>query len=268
MRMAAAFLASALVGSVAVADATNALNCKAKPDVTIQASRAGLCGFEPARRSFAGNPAEQARCLLRTVKEGGNLGAANLPSELADLVGRPTDLPLETVRAFLARSGVAEADVGGPVVGGVGAVYFIIHDTSAPNCSEPNLPRSSCPQRGQFPPNRDEAGWIENSTFNGYATSGKKIAHVMTNRVGQSMTMVDFARHIPTTKFESCVDASRKVGLFIGAENVQPRIGRPAIPASGRRANDLVAPTPGYTRSQYDRLALLYVVASARHGPG
>lgn len=266
MKQVAAVLASGLLVVAASSGAAGALNCTVKPGLSAQQAHAGLCGFDPVRRSFAGGPAEQAACLLRTVKEGGNLGAASLPSELAGLVGKPTDLPVEAVRAFLARSGIAEAEVGGPVVGGVGAGYFIIHDTSAPNCSEPGVPARSCPQRGEFPPDRDDAGWVENSTFNGYATNGKKVAHAMTNRAGRSMTMVDFARHIPTTKFESCADASRKVGLFIGVENVQPRIGRPAVPAPGRRANDLVAPTPGFSPSQYDRLALLYVVASVRHG--
>ena len=98
----------------------------------------------------------------------------DLPGELADIVGKPTGISAEMARAFVGRSGVAEGDVGGPIIGGLGAVYFIIHDTSTPNCSEPTPPKSSCPQRGQFPPNRDQASWIENSTFNGYATSGKK----------------------------------------------------------------------------------------------
>ena len=58
----------------------------------------------------------------------------------------------------------------------------------------------------------------------------------MTNRVGQSLTMVDFGMHIPTTKFESCVDAPSKVGLFIGAENVLNHgSGSPRYPLRARR---------------------------------
>jgi hypothetical protein len=266
MKTIGALLGALLLLAGPAAVAANALDCRLKRGIAVQTSRAGICGFDPARRSFAGSAREQADCLLRPVGEGGSLGAANLPDALADLVGKPADLPLQTVRAFLARQGVMEADLGGPVTEGVRADYFIIHDTSTPNCSDPNAGATSCPSRGHFPPNRDEAGWIDNATFNGYARSGLKIVHVMTNRVGQSFTMVDFGRHMPSTKFESCVDAAQKVKLFIAAENVQPRIGWPAIPPAGTRANHLLTPTPGLTARQYDRLALLYVVASARHG--
>jgi len=61
-------------------------------------------------------------------------------------------------------------------------------------------------------------------------------------------------------------------GLFLHVELVQPRRRAP-----GRRGrNDAQAPTPGFTAAQYDRLALLYVIASVRaerwlipafHGP-
>src|SRR5262245_5065624 len=54
----------------------------------------------------------------------------------------------------------------------------------------------------------------------------------------------------------------RSQGLFIHVENIQPRrsldIGRPG--------NDHVAPDPGLTAAQYQRLALLYVAASVRKG--
>jgi hypothetical protein len=43
---------------------------------------------------------------------------------------------------------------------------------------------------------------------------------------------------------------------------IQPRRRAPGF---GRR-NDAQAPTPGFTAAQYDRLALLYVVASVRAG--
>ena len=59
---------------------------------------------------------------------------------------------------------------------------------------------------------------------------------------------------------------SSKRGLFIGIENIQPRIGLPAVPAPGKKANDLIAPDPGFTPAQYRRLALLYVAAGVRRG--
>lgn len=75
-----------------------------------------------------------------------------------------------------------------------------------------------------------------------------------------------FDRHISHLKFDYCHDANSKQGLFIGVENIQPRIGDPAIPRPGRRANDLVAPEPGFSNAQYRRLALLYATASLRRG--
>jgi hypothetical protein len=42
---------------------------------------------------------------------------------------------------------------------------------------------------------------------------------------------------------------------------IQPRRGGP-----GHRRSGIAAPDPGFTSAQYDRLALLYVVASVRAG--
>jgi len=72
--------------------------------------------------------------------------------------------------------------------------------------------------------------------------------------------------HIATTKFERCADSDAKDRLFVGIENIQPRVGDPRIPAPGRRVNDFDAPQPGFSQKQYERLALLYLVASARRG--
>ncbi len=55
-------------------------------------------------------------------------------------------------------------------------------------------------------------------------------------------------------------------GLFLHIENVQPRVGEPAVPPVGREANDLIAPDPGFTAAQYKRLALIYIAASVRRG--
>ncbi len=49
-------------------------------------------------------------------------------------------------------------------------------------------------------------------------------------------------------------------GLFLHVELVQPRRSQP-----GRgRNNDAQAPTPGFSDIQYDRLALIYTIASVR----
>jgi hypothetical protein len=106
-----------------------------------------------------------------------------------------------------------------------------------------------------------------NQNFAGHPRlSPNRLAHVFNNRVGESVTEVDFAQHIGTTKFERCAAAAAKKRLFIGIENIQPRIGAPKIPAPGKKANNFEAPQPGFSAKQYDRLALLYLVASARWG--
>jgi hypothetical protein len=51
-------------------------------------------------------------------------------------------------------------------------------------------------------------------------------------------------------------------GLFVHTELVQPRRSDP----TGQPGNDGLAPSPGFTEPQLDRLALLYVVASLQHG--
>jgi hypothetical protein len=51
-------------------------------------------------------------------------------------------------------------------------------------------------------------------------------------------------------------------GLFLHTESIQPRRHDPA----GGPKNDAIAPMPGLTQAQYDRLALLYIVASVRAG--
>ena len=53
-------------------------------------------------------------------------------------------------------------------------------------------------------------------------------------------------------------------GLFLHVELIQPRRTQPGL---GRR-NDAQAPTPGFSDIQYDRLALIYMIASVRSAAG
>jgi hypothetical protein len=61
------------------------------------------------------------------------------------------------------------------------------------------------------------------------------------------------------TKFEQAANFSGALkGLFLHVELIQPR-------RSGRgRYNDAQSPDPAFTSAQYDRLALVYVIASVR----
>ncbi len=65
------------------------------------------------------------------------------------------------------------------------------------------------------------------------------------------------------TKFETATNfGTRLRGLFLHTEMVQPRR---SMPGRGW-LNDFLAPAPGFSQTQYDRLALVYIVASRRAG--
>ena len=49
---------------------------------------------------------------------------------------------------------------------------------------------------------------------------------------------------------------------FLHIENIQPRIRDRSV----RFENDAIAPTPGFSDAQLERLALIYIAASARSG--
>jgi hypothetical protein len=274
--MRAAFLALLAV-FISTMPAAAALNCTPKAGASNELKNKGLCKFDAATASFAGTPSEQARCLLRPVKKQGNLGDAlqSLPQPLEDLVGKPVAFSKPDLRAFLQAASIAEKDIGGsldkPLSRGkttagraTPARYFVIHDTSTPNCSQKN----ACAVQNQFPANMNQPDWSHNKTFNGHKGAANPVAHMITNRVGASFTMLELSEPIRAVKFESCVAAAaaNKRGLFIHVENVQPRLSDP-LPAAGQNPrNDATAPTPGFTDPQYERLALIYIAASSRRG--
>lgn len=269
--MRAAFISSVFAVTVVVASGAQAQDssspkCRLKDGVSIAQARTGLCGFDVAKQRFAGTPREQAQCLLRQVKQGANIGDPTAPASLTDRAGASLSFSRKGLEAYAAQKGVALKDLGLDGSAPLTAEYFIIHDTSTPNCSEGVS--ASCPVLGQFPVDRDQEIWRINRTFGGHKPVGstKPIAHAWTNRVGESIVETKFETHISHLKFDYCHNAGSKRGLFLGVENIQPRIGKPAIPLAGKKANDLVAPTPGFTEAQYRRLALLYAAASARRG--
>lgn len=255
----------ALLLALAGSSTAWAAKCDLKKSVSAQEERAGPCKFDPKKKSFEGTPAQQAICLTREVKRLGKIGGETITPFLKEVVGKPAPTA-QAVQALLDAQQIKAADLGGPIDKPISANYFILHDTSTPNCSVAG-PSASCQTRGEFPPNRHDASWNFNKNFGGHPKPyPDRLAHAFTNRVGASITEVDFAEHIATTKFESCVDKTEKVKLFVGVENIQPRIGDPKIPKPGQKANDFDAPNPGFTAKQYERLALLYLVASTRRG--
>jgi hypothetical protein len=206
----------------------------------------------PGRCDLNAAPTAQAKCLLRPVKKFGNLGnpLASLPAPLDTLIGQTTDasFTLDQVRHFLASKTIAESDVGGSLsVPLTTAKYFVIHDTS------------------DFSAGTEFASNINSETASINRLTSRvtsKVAHIYVNRVGASGTAVVFESQDPPsgTKFGRCNSSKRR--QFLHIENIQPRIRDRSVSFD----NDAIAPNPGFTDAQLDRLALLYIVASARSG--
>jgi len=221
----------------------------------------GPCDFNVATLSFAGNSVQQAACLVRPVNPWAHLGPPleNLPKVLADRVGRPEVMPDRTALAALINevglapqfadglaSQVSRARDGDPL--SPMARYFVIHDTSGPKL-------------GSFPANLNENAKINNlARFR--CSDSFELAHAVINRQGGVFFGHDFAVPWRSTKFERALFFGNALkGLFLHVEMIQPRRRGP-----GRHANDIAAPSPGFTRAQYGQLALLYTIASVRAG--
>ena len=209
----------------------------------------------PARRPpapvaddpFSGaTPYDQARSLLRPVLRGCAYGATlrELPQPLEDLVGKTVDLPVKLFRDYLAKEGIKEADIGGSLdVTIPHPRYFVIHDTSF------KLDRARA-----FPSNINESSWAANRLH-----SSIRPANVFVTRVGTSFTHSDFSHTELSTKY--AVRHRQRSNQFLNTELIQPRIS-----GNSRGTGDAIAPQPGFPTSQLERLAVIYVAASLRHG--
>lgn len=231
-----------------------ATDCRLNDDFDLARSHVGVCRFDLQKQSFAGSPDVQARCLLRPVMKQQALGAAldRLPSTLAGIVGTKMEISSKQFQHYLKQSKISGKELGnlGKAPGKTGASYFVIHDTSSPEVNE-------------FPADRDSSTWKWNTNFLQHKQGeSKPLAHVITNRVGRSLTMADLGEAHTATKFELCVDRGSKLGLFAHVENIQPRKDIEGKPAGNKGQG----PIPGFTDSQYKRLALIYINASVRKG--
>lgn len=239
--------------------------CKPKrPLPTVVLKSMGPCAFDPETASFAGEPAQQAACLMRPVQWLGKIGPPrdSLPAVFADRVGRSDDLPTRnTLSRYLSTldlgwdfgtylwqpvSRARDNDESAPA-----ARYFVVHDTSGPNFGGK-----------PWPDNLDADAKINNlARFR--CSDGWESAHVFINRAGRMLLGHDFAVPWRATKFERALGFGTNLkGLFLHVEMVQPRRRHPR---RGRR-DDSLAPVPGFSAAQYDRLALAYVIASVRAG--
>jgi len=260
-----AAIISVLAIICAIPAASAAQTCKptrARPVITLKSM--GPCAFDLDTLSFAGEPTQQAMCLLRGFDKSRNLAPmlTNLPPVLAERLGRSSAVPArETLSALLSKldlerefaanlwqpvSRARDNDPTAPL-----ARYFVIHDTSGPNFGGRAFPADIDvnPKLNNLQPFWCADGW---------ATS-----HVVINRIGGMLVTHDFQIPWRETKFERAARfAGALKGLFLHVELIQPRR---RAPGHGRR-NDAQAPTPGFTPAQYDRLAPLYVIASVRAG--
>jgi hypothetical protein len=222
----------------------------------------GACAFDPETLSYAGTPLQQAMCLMRGMDASRNLAPPlpSLPGALASRIGQMTGLPSRaTLSSYLAEQGL-EGDFGDylwlPVsrahdndLAAPMAEYFVIHDTSGPNYGH-----------GSFPDDIDESSKL-NDLRNFDCPDGWSKAHVFISRTGDLLVGHDYSIPWRETKFEQAVEFGGALqGLFLHNELIQPRR---SSPGHGRR-NDARSPEPAFTAAQYDRLALLYVIASVR----
>ncbi|HKR01261.1 MAG TPA: hypothetical protein VJT09_11345 [Pyrinomonadaceae bacterium] len=237
----------------------------ALPALRVKAQEAP-CPFDESALSYAGTPREQARCLLRPVLVGGRLGAQlkDLPAPLDKLLGKDLEVSRDALKLFLAERNISEEDLGGSLSDSVSpanpldpsaplARYFVIHDVSTPNYL--NAP---------FPADINEATWVWNDLRRKWAS--RKVTHVYVSRTGESATAVDFKSQLPDphhgTKFARDHLRDKGKGLYLHVELVQPRRSDP----QGATGNDRIAPLPGFTDAQLERLALVYIAASVRRG--
>ena len=231
--------------------------------ISLMLSAAAASANEPCRLDQS--PVEQARCLLRPVKKYGNLDGPlpGLPSPLESLIGKSSTSHAlrDRFKRWLQNNEIAEADIGGAVNAPLEkARYFVIHDTS-----------TYIKDAGAFPSNINDDTWFGNDLKK---ISIMRVTHVWVNRLGQSATTFDFNAANPPNGTKFGRDNPDKRGWFLHVENVQPRkcdlVGEACCKidaVTGKEAcNDARAPEPGFTDSQYKRLAVLYVAASIRHG--
>jgi len=221
----------------------------------------GACAFDAETLSYSGTPVEQAMCLMRGMDATRNLGPplTSLPPALVSRIGQTAGLPTrEVLSGYLSKENLETdfaAHLWEPLSRGHDndpesptARYFVIHDTSGPTYG-----------RHGFPGDINEESASFNNLKNFACSDGWGKAHVVVNRVGDMILDHDFSIPWRETKFEQAAEFGGALkGLFLHTELIQPR--------RRGRGGDGHSPDPAFTQAQYDRLALLYTIASVRKG--
>ncbi|MDR4306624.1 hypothetical protein IHQ68_08340 [Chelatococcus sambhunathii] len=219
-----------------------------------EAAPIGGCAFDAQTQSFKGAAVAQATCLLRKVKpKGSGATVQPIPDWLKSNVDQPVTVDREKLKAYLSARQINAKDVG--LSGAIGVApklrYFVIHDTSWPEIA----------QSAGFPANIDASSYSGNKLANWTGKIRQRV-NAMVARDGASEVFQAWGatRPLPATKLEQTNLAgigSRAV--FVHVENVQPRL---------KPTNSFawIAPDPGLSPAQEERLALAYVVASFAAG--
>ena len=239
-----------------IQDGTLSLTVSPRPGVAGRYQTAPALPRKPSSAFVGGSPNDEAKSLLRPCLPRGGYGKplSKLPLFLAQNVGSKIAISHPQLTKYLSESGVRDGDLGGPIRSVLpSARYFVIHDTS----TKPD----NWIQRRTFPDDINTSHWTHNQRSN---LNTKLDAHVFISRIGESNTAHDFSVPYSATKYTGGDHTRQPAALklkFCHVELIQPRLGDPGIAKS-----DWIAPTPGFPGVQLDRLALVYIVASFRHG--
>ena len=193
---------------------------------------------------------EQAKYLLRPVKQYGILqpDTPELPYGLCYVWDKEFCISPRQFKQYLKTKKISANHIGGSIdkplskVKKISARYFVIHDTSAPAYKEGRA----------FPTDINQNSWQGNNLD---WEKKEQAGHVYINRIGQSITSVSFEISHTATNYEK--RNPKYKGLMLHIELIQPRI-------IDKRGIDSIAPKPGFTTAQYQRLALTYIAASVR----
>ncbi|NSL87248.1 hypothetical protein ECE50_010435 [Chitinophaga sp. Mgbs1] len=218
--------------------------------------------FNRETLEYPGDKEQQAKLLLRKPVLWGKIKEKSAVIDTAFIIFLKTDpgISKDRLKQYLDEKHIREAEVGGSIAKPLSGVtkngkhtlarYFVIHDMSTP----------SIPHR--FPDNINDATWGYNRLSHWKWNAGKQPpSHTMITRLGTSKTMIDFSEKKKATKFERDILGPSYYGLFLHVEMLQPRIYPPGTAKSAP-----VAPDPGFTDAQYERLALMYICAGIRKG--
>lgn len=211
--------------------------------------------FDKAKMEYKGTKSAQAKMLMRHIEIWGKITEkeAKLDTAFLNLLSIKVGVTKEQLQKYLSSKNITNNEIGGDINSPVShiivsgkkifAKYFVIHDVSSPV------------YKNDFPSNINDESW----SFNNVSKWTKKVTHVYLTRTGKSKAVADFSEGLRATKFELKTLGTQSRGLYIHIELVQPRVYPP-----GNEKNAPVAPKPGFTDAQYDRLALLYICSSFR----